>query len=89
MTLSLNCYEKPITFPIYSVLPKISWWNGSEVKSWEFEYTPVTEDKLYSEVTWDVSSHTNVLVWLNFTGKSGFNPIYDIYHAYLTFNASN
>ena len=89
MTLSLNCYEKPITFPIYSVLPKISWWNGSEVKSWEFEYTPVTEDKLYSEVTWDVSSHTNVLVWLNFTGKSGFNPIYDRYHAYLTFNSSN
>ena len=89
VTLSLNCYEKPITFPIYSVLPKISWWNGSEVKSWEFEYTPVTEDKLYSEVTWDVSSHTNVLVWLNFTGKSGFNPIYDRYHAYLTFNSSN
>ncbi len=89
ITLSLDCYEKPITFPIYSVLPRVSWWNGSSVQSREYDYTPITKDRLYSKIPWDVQSHTDVTVWLNFSGKSDFSPIDDFYHAQLTFNSSN
>ena len=89
VTLSLDCYEESITFPIYSVLPKVSWWDGSKVQSREYDYTPVTEDRLYSKITWDVQSHTDVDVWLNFIGKSDFSPIDDHFYAHLTFNSSN